>query len=131
VVLLDQSSFYKTEPVDYTNQEWFVNCVILIQTTLSPCALLSMQKKIERDAGRQRDTVRFGPRVLDMDIVLYDKLVLVSPSVIIPHPRMHKRRFVLQPICDIDSNITHPVLKKSVADLLKRLDANTQRIVIY
>jgi 2-amino-4-hydroxy-6-hydroxymethyldihydropteridine diphosphokinase len=130
-ILLDQSPFYKTEPVDYANQEWFVNCAILIQTTLSPTALLSVLKKIERDTGRQRDSVRFGPRILDMDIVLYDKLVLVSPFVIIPHPRMHKRRFVLQPICDIDSNITHPVLKKSVADLLNRLDANTQRTIIY
>jgi 2-amino-4-hydroxy-6-hydroxymethyldihydropteridine diphosphokinase len=131
VNLLDHSPFYRTEPMDYTNQGWFVNCAVRIETALSPTALLSVLKKIEKDMGRQKDTVRFGPRILDMDIVLYDTLVLVSPSVVIPHPRMHRRRFVLQPICDIDSKTTHPVLKKSVEDLLNRLDANTQRIVIY
>ncbi|MBW1696913.1 MAG: 2-amino-4-hydroxy-6-hydroxymethyldihydropteridine diphosphokinase [Deltaproteobacteria bacterium] len=129
VTLLNQSPFYKTEPVDYTDQHWFVNCVIQIKTELSPEALLNTLKRIEKDAGRNHDSIRFGPRVLDMDIVFYDDLVLVSSELIIPHPRMHKRRFVLKPICDIDSKIVHPVLKKTVQTLLDGLDADTQRVV--
>jgi 2-amino-4-hydroxy-6-hydroxymethyldihydropteridine diphosphokinase len=129
--VVDQSSYYRTEPVDYENQDWFVNCVVKLRTALSPAALFKILQRVELQAGRSKKGVRFGPRVLDMDILLYDACILVSPELIIPHPRMHKRRFVLGPFCDINSNVVHPVLKKTIQDLLARIDAETQRIVPY
>ncbi len=130
-VLKDWSKFYKTEPVDYKDQDWFVNSVVKIETTLNPFQLLNKLKSIERDTGRVYDPIRFGPRILDLDIILYDDLVKNSSDLIVPHPRMHKRRFVLRPICDIDPKIVHPVLKKDMQYLLDILDENEQRIIEY
>jgi len=125
------SRFYKTEPVDYKNQDWFVNVVVKVETTLAPVELLKRLKAIEREAGRVDGAIRFGPRVLDLDIILYDDLVMNSWELVVPHPRMHKRRFVLRPICDIDPTIVHPVFKKEMQALLDVLDENDQRIVEY
>jgi 2-amino-4-hydroxy-6-hydroxymethyldihydropteridine diphosphokinase len=125
------SRFYKTEPVDYKDQDWFINVVVKVETTLAPFELLKTLKSIERGAGRVDGSIRFGPRVLDLDIILYDDLVANSSKLIVPHPRMHKRRFVLRPICDIDPTIVHPVLKKEMQALLDVLDENEQRIVEY
>lgn len=125
------SRFYKTEPVDYKNQDWFVNVVVKVETTLAPFELLKRLKAIERKAGRVDGAIRFGPRVLDLDIILYDDWVTNSSELIVPHPRMHKRRFVLRPICDIDPKIVHPVFKKEMQALLDVLDENDQRIVEY
>lgn len=130
-VLKDQSRFYKTEPVDYNDQDWFVNFVVKIETTLDPLQLLNKLKSIERDAGRLNDPIKFGPRILDLDIIFFDDLVTNSSGMIIPHPRMHKRRFVLRPMCDIDPKIVHPVLEKDVQYLLDMLDENEQRVVEY
>lgn len=130
-VLKDWSRFYKTEPVDYKDQEWFVNLVVKIETRLDPFQLLDELKSIERDTGRVNDPIRFGPRILDLDILLYDNWVKNSSRLVIPHPRMHKRRFVLQPICDIDPEIVHPVLKKDMQYLLDILDENEQKVVEY
>ena len=129
--LVDQSLIYRTEPVDYLDQDWFVNCVIKIETDLAPLSLLDILKSIERAAGRIRDAVRFGPRILDLDILLFDDLVLNLPTLTVPHPRMHKRRFVLKPICDIDPDINHPVLHRSMGSLLKDLDEEGQSIIEY
>jgi len=125
------SRFYKTEPVDYKNQDWFVNAVVKVETTLAPLELLKRLKAIEREAGRVDGAIRFGPRVLDLDIILYDDWVTNSSELVVPHPRMHKRRFVLRPICDIDPKIVHPVFKKEMQALLDVLDENDQRIVEY
>lgn len=130
-VLMDQSKYYKTEPVDYENQNWFVNVVLKIESALDPFQLLINLKLIEQDAGRHNDSIRFGPRVLDLDIIMYDDLVIKSPLLTIPHPRMHKRRFVLKPVCDIDPMIIHPVLKKDMRYLLERMDDNEQKILPY
>ncbi|MBW2443081.1 MAG: 2-amino-4-hydroxy-6-hydroxymethyldihydropteridine diphosphokinase [Deltaproteobacteria bacterium] len=127
--LIDQSPVYKTEPVDLEDQDWFVNYVIKIATTLDPLALLGKLKSIEQRAGRKRDSVRFGPRLLDLDIILYDDLVMRDPQLSIPHPRMHKRRFVLRPVCDIDPHIKHPVLGRTVQALLEGLDEMEQEII--
>ena len=129
--LVDQSPFYRTEPVDYQDQEWFVNCVLKIETDLDPLSLLSILKSIERAAGRIKDTIRFGPRILDMDIILFDDLVMNGTILTVPHPRMHKRRFVLKPICDIDPGINHPVFQRTMESLLGDLDKKGQRIVEY
>lgn len=130
-VLKGQSRFYKTEPVDYKDQDWFINVVVKIETTLDPFELLNELKSIEREAGREEDPIRYGPRILDLDIIMYDDLVTNSSGLVVPHPRMHKRRFVLKPICDIDPKVVHPVLKKDMQYLLGILDENEQRIVEY
>ena len=128
---LDQSRIYQTEPVDYRTQDWFINCVVKMEAALDPLSLLDLVKSIERQAGREGDSVRFGPRVLDLDIVLYDDIVFNHPRLVIPHPRMHKRRFVLKPICDIDPTILHPVFNQSMQSLLDKLPQEGQRIAVY
>jgi 2-amino-4-hydroxy-6-hydroxymethyldihydropteridine diphosphokinase len=131
IQIKEWSRFYKTEPVDYKDQDWFINAVVKIETTLNPFQLLEKLKLIERDSGRVEGSVKFGPRILDLDILLFDDLVTNSSGLVIPHPRMHKRRFVLKPICDIDPTIVHPVLKKDMQGLLDVLDENEQRIIEY
>ena len=128
--LIDQSPIYRTEPVDYLDQDWFVNYAVKIETDLDPFAILALIYSIEHGAGRVRD-IRFGPRVLDLDIILYDDIVLNDSRLTIPHPRMHKRRFVLKPICDIDPDIVHPVLQQTMLALLENLDETEQRITEY
>jgi len=129
--LVAQSPVYRTEPVDFTDQDWFVNFVVKIKTGLTPMALLDTLQGIEQQAGRKRDTVRYGPRLLDLDVIFYDALVITHPRLVIPHPRMHKRRFVLKPVCDIDPHINHPVLHRTVQSLLNDLDETEQKIVEY
>jgi 2-amino-4-hydroxy-6-hydroxymethyldihydropteridine diphosphokinase len=129
--LIDQSRIYRTEPVDYLDQDWFVNYVVKIETALDPLPLLDTIKSTERAAGRVGDTIRFGPRVLDLDIILYDDAVLDDSRLTIPHPRMHKRRFVLKPICDIAPDMNHPVLQRTMLFLLENLDEQGQRITEY
>ena len=108
-----------------------MNCVAKIETDLDPLSLLNVLKSIERAAGRVKDTIRFGPRILDLDIILYDDRIINCDRLVVPHPRMHKRRFVLKPICDIDPAIIHPVLKQEMRFLLKRLGEERQRVLEY
>ena len=128
--LVARSPFYRTEPVDYTDQDWFINAVFSIKTRLSPHELLKRLQVIQRGAGREESPVRFGPRVLDLDILLFGDLIVSTPNLVVPHPRMHKRRFVLQPLCDINPYLIHPVIKQKMVDLLSRLDESNQRVVI-
>lgn len=122
------SPFYRTSPVDYLDQDWFVNAALRLTTTLAPLELLDHIAVIQKQAGRKADKIRFGPRMLDLDIIFYDAQVLKTPRLEIPHPRMHKRRFVLQPICDIDSMFMHPVLRQPVKVLLEQLGDDQQEI---
>ena len=128
VELITRSPCYKTEPVDYLEQNWFINAVLYIGTRLTPLSLLDKTQSIQKRLGRKSDTVRFGPRILDLDIIFYDDMIIDSPRLVIPHPRMHKRRFVLQPICDIDPTIMHPGLGQNVQDLLNQLVTDDQDI---
>lgn len=125
------SKFYTTEPVDFEEQEWFVNAVIRVTTSLDPFKLLAEMLAIQQRAGRHADKIRFGPRVLDLDILFYDNLVIRQSNLVLPHPRMHIRRFVLKPICDIDENLKHPVLKKNMRALLNSLQDNEQKVLEY
>ena len=118
--LLAQSSLFKTQPVGYTSQDWFVNGVIKIETELEPLDLLRMLKAIESRMGRAK-TVRWGPRVIDLDILFFDEEVIKSEEVQIPHPSLHERQFVLIPLAEIDRNLIHPGLKKTVRELLEAL----------
>ena len=128
--LIRRSPFYQTEPVDFTDQAWFVNGVIQIRTHLSPLELFKEIKRIERDTGRKSQTVRYGPRILDLDILLFDERIIETQALTIPHPRMHKRRFVLKPVCDIDPNIIHPVIKRTMGQLLDGLDETSQAVIL-
>lgn len=126
-----RSRVYRTEPVDYTAQEWFINLVVRVETGLSPAGLLERLQAIEGQLGRSRPAVRFGPRVIDLDILLYDALVQEGPALSLPHPRMHRRRFVLQPLCDIDPDLIHPALGQTVRALLADLGAGGQEVLEY
>ena len=123
------SPFYRTAPVDYLDQDWFVNAALQLTTTLTPLELLDTISAIQKQAGRKDDMIRFGPRVLDLDIIFYADQVVREPRLEIPHPRMHKRRFVLQPICDIDPAFVHPVRRQTVQALLDQLDDEQQEII--
>jgi len=127
--LIKSSALYRTSPVDFLDQDWFVNGVVKIKTELDPFALLKILKGIEKAAGRNGHTVRFGPRVLDLDIILFDDRVIQTEVLKVPHPRMHKRRFVLKPICDIEPCMVHPVLGKKMRSLLDKLQDTDQKIV--
>jgi 2-amino-4-hydroxy-6-hydroxymethyldihydropteridine diphosphokinase len=129
--LKKQSRFYRTEPVGFKDQDWFINVVVKLETDLDPFQLLNELKSIERSVGRVHNPIKFGPRVLDLDILFYDDLVTNASGLIIPHPRMHKRRFVIKPICDIDPKIVHPLLKKDMQYLLDNMNENEQRVVEY
>ena len=126
--VITQSGIYRTEPVDYLDQDWFVNYVVQIDTRLEPLQLLDAIHTIQRESGRGPNKIRFGPRILDLDIVLYNSITFETSQLIIPHPRMHKRRFVLQPLCDIDPTLIHPVLNVDMLSLLHALDDDEQRI---
>ncbi len=121
------SSFYCTEPVGYPNQEDFINAVAELETSLSPLALLVACHVIEDKLGRSR-LLQWGPRTIDLDILLYGDQVVNNSELTIPHPLMAERRFVLVPLCEIAPQATHPVVRKTVADLLKEL-TDSHRVV--
>jgi len=115
------SSVYETEPWGFTDQPAFLNQAIAGKTDLSPADLLVHLKWLETTLGR-RPTFRYGPRQIDIDILLYDDLILATPTLILPHPRLHERAFVLAPLADIAPNLLHPQLGKSVRELLAGVD---------
>lgn len=115
--LLAKSSLFKTEPIGYTSQDWFVNGVLKIETDLEPSGLLRTLKTIEARLGRT-ETFQWGPRTIDLDILFFDDVELHTRDLQIPHPLIQKRRFVLIPLAEIDRNLIHPVLKKTVQELL-------------
>ena len=121
VSLIQSSSFYKTEPVGDIKQEYFVNAVVEIKTELAARELLKKLQKIEKQMGRQRD-VKGGPRIIDLDMIFYGQEIIREKGLTVPHPEMHKRRFVLEPLNEIASYFIHPVFGVSVRGLKERLD---------
>lgn len=111
------SSFYETKPVGYADQPDFINAVAEIETNLTPLRLLRMAKDIEKKMGRKK-TFRNGPRVIDIDILLYNDRIIKTKELIIPHPAMHRRWFVLKPLAEIAPQVIHPKLRRPIKDLL-------------
>lgn len=115
------SPIYETPPWGFTEQPSFLNQVICAETDLSPGELLRTLKQIEARLGRQ-DGPRYGPRLIDVDILFYDDLVLESPQLTIPHPRLDERAFILTPLADLAPDLRHPQLGLSVKEMLGKLD---------
>jgi len=111
------SSFYKTEPVGFGPQAWFVNCVAEVRTQLMPLRLLKTLKSVERRVGR-RSGVSKGPRPIDIDILLYENVVVRSSVLTIPHARLGERRFMLIPLRELAPQVRHPVVKRTVLEML-------------
>lgn len=128
VSLIQVSSLYETEPVGYEQQDWFLNGVLAIETRLSPDQLLALLKQIETGVGRHQ-RVRWGPREMDLDLLIYDQCCIDTPALTVPHPEMHRRSFVLVPFAEIAPEVIHPVFQQNIQTLLSNLtDGKTVRL---
>lgn len=114
------SSIIETKPMYYLKQDNFLNAVVIIETKKSPSKLLETLQKIEKTLGRKR-VIKKGPRIIDLDILFYNDEIINESNLVIPHPLLHERKFVLRPLVEVNSELTHPILKKSVKDLLVEL----------
>jgi 2-amino-4-hydroxy-6-hydroxymethyldihydropteridine diphosphokinase len=124
-----KSHLYLTEPVGNRHQDWFLNCVVEVETELDPKHLLSSIKSIERTLGRVK-TAKNGPRIIDIDILFFGDQIVQTKNLIIPHPLLQERLFVLQPMMDINADFVHPVLKKSIQELYKNHPKN-QKVLLH
>lgn len=118
--ILRQSTLIETDPVGYDNQDPFLNGVVMVSTTLTPKKLMQWLMSIEAALKRER-LVKWGPRTIDLDVIYYDDLVTDDTVIVLPHPRMHERRFVLEPLAEIAPYAVHPLYKKRTSELLEAL----------
>jgi len=118
VRVVHTSSFYETKPWGYINQPDFYNCVSQINTNYEPAGLLRLIQTIETKMGRKRDK-KWGPRIIDIDIILFENIILNTEDLTIPHPWMEKRAFVLLPLMELNKEIVHPISKRGIAELVE------------
>jgi len=123
VTVLAESRVYETPPWGYEDQPAFLNMAVRAETDLKPEALLAYLKQIEAQLGREKN-IRWGPRLIDLDILFYDDLVIETPPLVVPHPRLHERGFVLVPLTDVAPEFVHPVFGKRVRELLEGIDVS-------
>jgi len=123
ISLCRRAGLYETEPVGVQDQPWFLNTVVEIETDLTPYELLAVCKQIERSLGRQ-ERERYGSREIDVDILLYDELVVNEPDLQIPHAQLHRRRFMLVPLAEIAPGQSHPALQRTIIELLNDLESS-------
>ena len=128
IKVLAKSHVYETPPWGYEDQPAFLNMIIKAETELEPKSLLKYLKQLEVELGREQN-FRWGPRLIDLDILFYDNLVINTPLLVIPHPRLHERAFVLVPLADVAPDLIHPILQKSVSQLMAEVD--TQEILRF
>jgi 2-amino-4-hydroxy-6-hydroxymethyldihydropteridine diphosphokinase len=124
------SGFYDTQPVGPAGQDNFLNCALLLETSLTPHQLLAELQLIETDVFKRKRTVRWGPRTMDLDILFFDDLIIAEDALTIPHPRLHERRFVLAPLAEIAPGLVHPQSGKTIAKLLRGLKSPEKVIKI-
>ncbi len=121
VKILKASSIYKTQPVGLVDQPWFYNQVLEVASNLNPYELLALAKEIERKLKRKKTVVN-GPRTIDIDLLLAEKSVIQTRNLIVPHPRLHQRRFVLEPLSEIAAEARHPLKRKKIETLLRETE---------
>ena len=122
VTAIHASSLYETAPVPPASGSWFVNGVVSVETNIKPGALLLELLRIERSMGRAAERARGEDRSIDLDMLLVGSHIVEQPDFILPHPRLHQRRFVLVPLCELDPDLRHPVFGVTMRQLLDRLD---------
>ena len=126
--LITVSSLYETEPVGYARQGWFLNLCAEVETTLFPKQLLQRTQRVEREMGRRR-TITNGPRVIDVDILLYGNAIIETKELQVPHPRYRERRCVLAPLAELKPSLRDPETGRSMTEMLANLQDQTVRIV--
>lgn len=121
--VLSISSFYETEPWGFESDNTFLNAALLLETELEPLQLLSLTQEIEKEMGRtQKSDGEYHDRIIDLDILLYDLCVINEAALVVPHPLMHKRQFVMEPLAEIAPMLVHPVLNKTMLELAEEID---------
>ena len=123
-----QSSWYESQPIPKSDQPNFFNCIVIANTLLNELDVLETLHKIEHKLGRRRKIAN-EPRVIDLDLIDYSNKILKNNQIIIPHPRAHKRRFVMEPLAELDPNWVHPILKKNACTILKKLNNQNIKII--
>ncbi|MGP4042581.1 2-amino-4-hydroxy-6-hydroxymethyldihydropteridine diphosphokinase [Gracilibacillus sp. D59] len=129
IIIKDQSSVYETDPVGFVEQEQFLNMVIEIETDLDPIPLLNVCQSIERILGRKRE-IKWGPRTIDLDILVYNQENIETERLILPHPRLHERAFVLIPLAEINPFLYTAHLAQNITQLLARIPAQDKEGVV-
>ena len=120
IFVTNQSSWYESEPIPKSEQPNFFNCIVFANTVLEELDVLESLHKIEHKLGRRRKVVNEA-RIIDLDLIDYSNKILINENIVIPHPRAHQRRFVMEPLAELDKNWIHPILKLDINELLKKL----------